>query len=291
VLGAEAGLVLSDALVEDRAAPASRPPEARIARMDVDTTSGKWAHTAILDRVGRGEVDILLGTQMIAKGLDFPNVTLVGVIDADIGINLPDFRSSERSFQLLSQVAGRAGRGPKGGEVVIQTRVPSHHAVRCAVTHDYHAFVEEELPARESPPYPPTLRLANIVVRATRSALRPGDPRWVVAPSVKGQRERLPWRVLPVESRLAVTMCPRPDLSPGGGSPWACLALNASFEPLTLVPTAPGRPPGSRPEGRDPGGGRGAAASGPSPGKRLPVPVRDPDWSATSRCLGAFGGR
>ncbi len=144
-----------------------RLPGARIARMDVDTTSGKWAHTAILDRVARGEVDILLGTQMIAKGLDFPNVTLVGVIDADIGINLPDFRASERSFQLLSQVAGRAGRGPKGGEVFIQTRVPTHHAVRCAVQHDYDAFVAEELPARESPAYPPTVRLANIVVSGT----------------------------------------------------------------------------------------------------------------------------
>ena len=141
-----------------------RFPEACVARMDMDTTSGKWAHTAILDRVGRGEVDILLGTQMIAKGLDFPNVTLVGVIDADIGINLPDFRASERSFQLLSQVAGRAGRGPKGGEVVIQTRVPSHHAVRCAMTHDYEGFVAEEMAGRESPAYPPTLRLANIVV-------------------------------------------------------------------------------------------------------------------------------
>lgn len=141
-----------------------RLPTARIARMDVDTTSGKWAHATILDRVGRGEVDILLGTQMIAKGLDFPNVTLVGVIDADVGINLPDFRASERTFQLLSQVAGRAGRGTKGGEVFIQTRVPSHHAVRHAATHDYHAFVAEELPARESPPYPPTLRLANVVV-------------------------------------------------------------------------------------------------------------------------------
>jgi primosomal protein N' (replication factor Y) len=137
---------------------------ARVARMDVDTTSGKWAHTEILDRVGRGEVDILLGTQMIAKGLDFPNVTLVGVIDADIGINLPDFRASERTFQLLSQVAGRAGRGPKGGEVFIQTRTPGHHAVLCAVEHDYLRFVGEELPAREDPPYPPTLRLANLVI-------------------------------------------------------------------------------------------------------------------------------
>ncbi len=142
---------------------AERFPRARIARMDVDTTSGKWAHAEILDRVGAGEVDILLGTQMIAKGLDFPNVTLVGVIDADTGINLPDFRASERCFQLLSQVAGRAGRGPKGGRVLIQTRVPGHHAVRYAVTHDYHAFVREEIGGREQPPYPPMVRLANVV--------------------------------------------------------------------------------------------------------------------------------
>ena len=145
-----------------------RFPGARVARMDVDTTSGKWAHTQILDRVGAGEVDILLGTQMIAKGLDFPNVTLVGVIDADVGINLPDFRASERCFQLLSQVAGRAGRGPKGGEVFIQTRSPSHHAVQCAVTHDYHRFVREELGGRKHPPYPPNVRIANVVVSGTQ---------------------------------------------------------------------------------------------------------------------------
>ena len=143
-------------------------PSARIARMDVDTTSGKWAHTEILDRVGAGEVDILLGTQMIAKGLDFPNVTLVGVIDADVGINLPDFRASERCFQLLSQVAGRAGRGPKGGEVFIQTRSPLHHAVQCAVTHDYHRFVSEELAGRKHPVYPPYVRIANVVVSGTQ---------------------------------------------------------------------------------------------------------------------------
>jgi primosomal protein N' (replication factor Y) (superfamily II helicase) len=137
---------------------------ARIARMDVDTTTGKWAHAEILDRVGRGEIDILLGTQMIAKGLDFPNVTLVGVLDADTGINLPDFRASERCFQLLSQVAGRAGRGPKGGEVIIQTRVPTHHAVRCAVAHDFAAFVHEELDSRRQPLYPPFVRVANLLV-------------------------------------------------------------------------------------------------------------------------------
>ena len=146
---------------------AERFPGARIARMDVDTTTGKWAHAEILDRVGRGEVDILLGTQMIAKGLDFANVTLVGVIDADVGINLPDFRASERCFQLLSQVAGRAGRGPKGGQVFIQTRLPGHHAVRCAVAHDYAAFVRSELEGRGHPPYPPVVRLVNVVFSGT----------------------------------------------------------------------------------------------------------------------------
>jgi primosomal protein N' (replication factor Y) len=138
--------------------------------MDVDTTSGKWAHAEILDRVARREVDVLLGTQMIAKGLDFPNVTLVGVVDADVGINLPDFRASERSFQLLSQVAGRAGRGPKGGEVIIQTRVPTHHAVRFALAHDYASFVREELRGRERPVYPPYIRLANVVFSGTTEA-------------------------------------------------------------------------------------------------------------------------
>jgi primosomal protein N' (replication factor Y) len=149
---------------------ADRFPSARIARMDVDTTSGKWAHTEILDRVGNGEIDILLGTQMIAKGLDFPNVTLVGVVDADVGINLPDFRASERCFQLLSQVAGRAGRGPKGGRVLIQTRVPTHHAVVRAVAHDYDGFVREELSGRATPSYPPNVRLANVVFSGTTEA-------------------------------------------------------------------------------------------------------------------------
>ena len=147
---------------------AERMPAMRIARMDVDTTSGKWAHADILDRVAQGDVDVLLGTQMIAKGLDFPNVTLVGVVDADVGINLPDFRASERCFQLLSQVAGRAGRGPKGGEVFIQTRVPGHHAVVCAVEHDYERFVKQELAGRKDPAYPPTLRLVNVVFSGIR---------------------------------------------------------------------------------------------------------------------------
>ncbi len=139
-------------------------PGARIARMDVDTTRGRWSHRDILERVRRRRVDILLGTQMIAKGLDFPRVTLVGVINADTGLHLPDFRSSERTFQLLSQVAGRAGRSRLPGEVVIQTYVPDHYVVRAAVVHDYRGFVEQELRARTDPPYPPHLRMARIVL-------------------------------------------------------------------------------------------------------------------------------
>jgi len=138
-------------------------PSARIARMDVDTTGGKWAHAEILGRVERREVDLLLGTQMIAKGLDFPNVTLVGVVNADVGLHMPDFRASERTFQLLAQVAGRAGRGALAGEVILQTSLPDHHAIQCALTHDYEGFAARELADRRSPPYPPHRRLVNIV--------------------------------------------------------------------------------------------------------------------------------
>jgi primosomal protein N' (replication factor Y) len=139
-------------------------PDARIARMDVDTTSAKWSHHRILSRFEQGDVDILLGTQMIAKGLDFPGVTLVGVVNADVSMNLPDFRAAERTFQLLTQVAGRAGRGEKGGEVLIQTALPGHYAIRAALEHDYATFAEREISERKHPLYPPLCRLANVVV-------------------------------------------------------------------------------------------------------------------------------
>ena len=131
-----------------------RYPDARIARMDLDTTSTKWSHQRILSAVEKGEIDLLIGTQMIAKGLDFPNVTLVGVVDADTGLYLPDFRSAERTFQLLAQVAGRAGRGPKGGRVLVQTRHPQHHALIRAAQHDAQGFLDEERALREVPPIP-----------------------------------------------------------------------------------------------------------------------------------------
>ena len=145
-------------------------PAARVARMDVDTTSGKWAHHRILSRVENREVDILLGTQMIAKGLDFPNVTLVGVISADVGLNLPDFRAAERTFQLLTQVAGRAGRGPGGGEVIVQTSLPGNYAIQAALAHDYAGFAERELAERAGPVYPPHCRLVNVVVSGLAEA-------------------------------------------------------------------------------------------------------------------------
>lgn len=140
-------------------------PTARVLRMDRDTTARKGAHASILNTFRRGEADILVGTQMIAKGLDFPNVTLVGVISADTSLNLPDFRAAERTFQLISQVAGRSGRGTEPGEVVIQTMDPDNYAVECAVEHDYVGFYEKELELRNELHYPPFSSLINIISR------------------------------------------------------------------------------------------------------------------------------
>jgi primosomal protein N' (replication factor Y) len=144
----------------------ARFPAARVARMDHDTTSTKWGHHRILEQIGTGAVDILLGTQMIAKGMDFPSVTLVGVVDADTALHLPDFRAAERTFQLVAQVAGRAGRGPKGGRVIVQTRSPEHPALQFASMHDTEGFLRVEGEQRKNPPYPPETNLVNVVVSA-----------------------------------------------------------------------------------------------------------------------------
>ncbi|MGG0174502.1 primosomal protein N' [Gottfriedia acidiceleris] len=139
-------------------------PEARVIRMDNDTTSRKGAHEKMLKQFGNGEADILLGTQMIAKGLDFPNVTLVGVLAADSSLHLPDFRASERTFSLLTQVSGRAGRHEKPGEVVIQTYSPEHYSIELAKSQDYVAFYEEEMKIRRSFRYPPFYYLVLISI-------------------------------------------------------------------------------------------------------------------------------
>ncbi|HEV2969879.1 MAG TPA: primosomal protein N' [Pirellulales bacterium] len=144
---------------------ASRFPQARILRMDTDTMQSHGAHAKALDAFRDGKVDILLGTQMIAKGLDFPRVTLVGVINADTALHLPDFRAAERTFQLVTQVAGRTGRGEHGGRVLVQTFSPDHPAIRAAVRHDYPMFARQELPIREALLYPPYSEMVRIIVR------------------------------------------------------------------------------------------------------------------------------
>jgi len=141
-------------------------PGARIARMDADTTKKKNSHELILDQFRERKVDILIGTQMIAKGFDFPNVTLVGVVLADVGLRLPDFRSGERTFQLLTQFAGRAGRGAKPGRVYIQTWMPDHPSILFAKNHDFLSFFNHEKVFREEFHYPPYRSLVNIIVRA-----------------------------------------------------------------------------------------------------------------------------
>ncbi len=143
-------------------------PKARVARMDRDTVTSKRAFETILYGFRAGEYDILTGTQMIAKGHDIPNVTLVGVVSADIGLGLPDFRAAERTFQLLTQAAGRAGRGDSPGRVVIQTLNPDHYAVECAAAQDYAAFYEKEIHFRRLMRYPPFSALASILVRSER---------------------------------------------------------------------------------------------------------------------------
>ncbi len=145
-------------------------PEARIVRLDLDTAGPRWAHAKIIDAFRRREADILLGTQMIAKGLDFPGVTLVGVINADVSLHFPDFRASERTFQLLEQVAGRAGRGDEPGEALVQTLCPRHHALAAAAVHDYKGFAEREIEDRRGTGYPPHRRLAKLVVSGTGEA-------------------------------------------------------------------------------------------------------------------------
>lgn len=138
-------------------------PEARIARMDMDTTTRKHAHREIFEQFLHQEADILLGTQMVTKGFDFPHVTLVGVISADTTLNLPDFRASERTFQQLTQVAGRTGRGHLGGEVVIQTYAMNHHSILTAQNHDYGAFYEHEIEERRELSYPPFGRMVGVL--------------------------------------------------------------------------------------------------------------------------------
>ncbi len=138
-------------------------PSARIARLDRDSISSKDAHVRIVNQVRDGEIDILVGTQMVTKGFDFPGVTLVGVVTADVALNMPDFRAGERAFQLLTQVSGRAGRGDRPGEVVVQAFNPDHPSIQAAARHDYRGFFQTEIRSREETSYPPFGSLARFL--------------------------------------------------------------------------------------------------------------------------------
>jgi primosomal protein N' (replication factor Y) len=142
-----------------------RFPGARIGRVDRDSVRRRGALASLLSRFAAGEIDMLVGTQMIAKGHDFPRVTLVGVISADVGLGLADFRAAERTFQLLTQVAGRAGRGERAGAAIVQTIYPGHYSIQLACRQDYRAFFDKELTYRRGMRYPPLVALINTIVR------------------------------------------------------------------------------------------------------------------------------
>lgn len=144
---------------------AAKFPDKVVERMDSDTMKRPGSHQRVLHAFRQGEIHILMGTQMIAKGLDFPNVTLVGVVNADVGLHHADFRAGERTFQLLAQVAGRTGRGPRGGQVYVQTYSPEHPSIALAATHDYLGFAREEMTQRHAHSYPPYQRLVRLIVR------------------------------------------------------------------------------------------------------------------------------
>jgi primosomal protein N' (replication factor Y) len=189
-------------------------------RMDSDTMTRPGSHERVLDAFRDGLIHILLGTQMIAKGLDFPNVTLVGVVNADVGLHLPDFRSAERTFQLLAQVAGRAGRGEKGGLVLVQTFTPDHPCITLAAKHDYPEFAALELTHRKQHRYPPYERLARLIVRSEKE-----DAARVFADHLAGA----------FKEAIARSTANSPGFTPGAGEPGFYPGPTAKPPPVRLL--------------------------------------------------------
>ncbi len=227
-------------------------PRARVARLDRDTVAGKNKYQEILGGFREGAFDILVGTQMIAKGHDIPNVTLVGVINADVGLSLPDFRAGERTFQLLTQVAGRAGRHHLPGKVVIQTINPDHYAIRCAAQQNYAKFYEKELEFRRVMRYPPFSALANILVRAEKqedalllsgeiaALLREPGPGFKIhgpaeAPVARLKNEYRYQTLIKAASRPALNTLLRRIQQHALDAKWPATALVIDVDPLSLL--------------------------------------------------------
>jgi len=227
-------------------------PEAKIARLDRDTVAGKRQFEDILHNFRERNFDILVGTQMIAKGHDIPNVTLVGVVSADVGIGMPDFRAAERTFQILTQVAGRAGRGDLPGVVYLQTINPDHYAIRFAAQQDYTGFFEKELQFRRFMKYPPFAAMANILVRAAKQedALRmstelglhialPADNLKIMGPAeAPVQRLKAEYRyqiLIKSASRKDLNALLRKAQDFARAQKWGATALVIDVDPLTLL--------------------------------------------------------
>ncbi|MFN7992614.1 MAG: primosomal protein N' [Bryobacteraceae bacterium] len=227
-------------------------PTARIARLDRDTATAKRQYEAILHGFREGSYDILVGTQMIAKGHDIPNVTLVGVVSADVGLGLPDFRAAERTFQLLTQVAGRAGRGSLPGIVLVQTINPDHYAVRMAAAQNYQAFYEKELQFRRMMHYPPFSAMANILVRTEKQEdalrmstelghfLNPSPENIKImgpaeAPVPRLKNEYRYQFLIKAASRTALNQLLRRALDFARDHKWKATSLVIDVDPLTLL--------------------------------------------------------
>jgi primosomal protein N' (replication factor Y) len=183
-------------------------PEARVARLDSDVMAKRTAHASVLADFREGKFNVLVGTQIVGKGLDFPTVTLVGMVNADTALNLPDFRASERTFQLVSQVAGRAGRSERGGRVAVQTAFPEHPAVAAAARHDYLAFAERELASRQEFFWPPYCRLVRVVASSPQ-AIRARERAEEVAAAAGAACEELD-RSIPAGERRPELLGPAP---------------------------------------------------------------------------------
>jgi primosomal protein N' (replication factor Y) len=227
-------------------------PNAAVARMDSDTTRGRGSHDRILSAFLDGKVQVLLGTQMIAKGLDFPNVTVVGVISPDVGLALPDFRATERTFQLVAQVAGRTGRGEHGGVVVVQTSLPDHYCIEYASRHDYWQFAKHELEARRPLSYPPFARMVRLVLTGRRQeevqeagrriadALRVRAPQgqaWVVGPApapIAQIRHMFRWHILVRSPKSSVLheMIAEAEREIAGARP---VKVAVDFDPVSML--------------------------------------------------------